>query len=151
MDETQRGWVVASIAIVVASTVVYVIYALTDPKGPRGASTIGIIFGIIGFGFMIFAALLGARKRVPIWRLGRAQAWMRGHLWLGLLSLPMILFHGGFHFGGTLTSVLMWLLIITVVSGVFGAALQHFVPRVMTTDVKLETSYDEIGNVRKRS
>jgi hypothetical protein len=98
---------------------------------------------------MIFAALLGARKRVPTWRIGRAQAWMRGHLWLGLLSLPVILFHGGFHFGGTLTSVLMWLLIITVVSGVFGAALQHYVPRVMTTDVKLETIYGEIGNVRK--
>jgi hypothetical protein len=98
---------------------------------------------------MIFAALLGARKRVPTWRIGRAQGWMRGHLWLGFLSLPMILFHGGFHFGGTLTSVLLWLLILTVVSGVFGAALQHFVPRVMTTDIKLETIYDEIENVRK--
>ena len=73
---------------------------------------------------------------------------MRGHLWLGMLSLPVILFHGGFHFGGTLTSVLMWLLIVTVASGLFGAALQHYVPRVMTGDVKLETIYDEIGNVR---
>ena len=74
---------------------------------------------------------------------------MRGHLWLGLLSLPMILLHGGFHFGGTLTRVLMWLLMTTVVSGLFGAALQHYVPRVMTSDVKLETIYDEIANVRK--
>jgi hypothetical protein len=148
MDETQRGWVVASIAILAASTAVYVIYALTDPKGPRGASTIGIIFGIIGFGFMIFAALLGARKRVPIWRLGRAQAWMRGHLWLGLLSLPIILFHGAFRFGGTLTRVLMWMLIVTVVSGIFGAVLQNYVPRIMTSDVPLETIYAEIGNVR---
>jgi hypothetical protein len=60
----------------------------------------------------------------------------------------MIFFHGGFHFGGTLTRVLMWLLIITVFSGVFGAVLQHYVPRVMTSDVPLETIYDEIGNVR---
>jgi hypothetical protein len=73
---------------------------------------------------------------------------MRGHLWLGFLSLPMILFHGGFHFGGTLTRVLMWLLIITVFSGVFGAVVQHYVPRVMTSDVPLETIYDEIGRVR---
>lgn len=130
-------------------TVVYVVYAMHAPEGPRGGSAMGLTFGVIGFAFMIFAALLGARKRVPTWRIGRAQAWMRGHLWLGLLSLPVILFHGGFHFGGTLTRVLMWLLIITVVSGVFGAALQHYVPRVMTTDVKLETIYDEIGNVRK--
>jgi hypothetical protein len=73
---------------------------------------------------------------------------MRGHLWLGLLSLPAILFHGGFHFGGTLTSALMWLLIVTVLSGLCGAALQHYLPRVMTSDVKLETIYDEISNVR---
>jgi len=97
---------------------------------------------------MMFAALLGARKRVPTWRVGRAQAWMRGHLWLGFLALPMILFHGGFHFGGTLTSLLMWLLIITVFSGVFGAALQHYIPRMMTSDAPLETIYDEIGRVR---
>jgi len=42
----------------------------------------------------------------------------------------------------------MWLLIITVSSGVFGAVLQHYIPRVMTSDVPLETIYDEIGNVR---
>ena len=148
MDATQRGWVWLSLGIFVVSAVVYVVYALNTPAGPRGGSAMGLAFGIVGFAFMIFAALLGARKRVPTWRLGRAQAWMRGHLWLGLLSLPLILFHGGFHFGGTLTRVLMWLLIITVASGLFGAVLQHFVPRMMTTDVPLETIYDEIANVR---
>jgi len=42
----------------------------------------------------------------------------------------------------------MWLLIITVFSGVFGATLQHYIPRKMTCDVPLETIYDEIGRVR---
>jgi len=149
IDKTQRGWAIASLITLAAFTAVYAAYATNAPSGPRGGSALGLTFGVIGFGFMIFAALLGARKRVPTWRIGRAQAWMRGHLWLGLLSLPVILFHGGFHFGGTLTSVLMWLLIITVVSGVFGASLQHYVPRLMTNDVKLETIYDEIGNVQK--
>ncbi len=148
MDATQRSWAWLSLGVFVASAAVYLFYAHNAPAGPRGGSTIGLAFGIVGFAFMIFAALLGARKRVPTWRLGRAQAWMRGHLWLGLLSLPLILFHGGFHFGGALTRVLMWLLMITVGSGLFGAVLQHFVPRIMTTDVPLETIYDEIANVR---
>ena len=148
MDKTQRGWALASLTILAISAPVYVLYSFESPQGPLGGSTVGLTFGVIGFGFMMFAALLGARKRVPTWRVGRAQAWMRGHLWLGFLALPMILFHGGFHFGGTLTRVLMWLLIVTVFSGVFGAALQHYVPRVMTSDVPLETIYDEIGNVR---
>lgn len=148
IDRTHRAWAIASLAILALSSIVYVVDALYATQGPRGGSVIGLLFGIIGFGFMIFAALLGARKRVPTWRMGRARAWMRGHLWLGLLTLPMILFHGGFHFGGTLTRLLMWLLIITVASGVFGAALQHYIPRVMTSDVPLETIYDEIGHVR---
>jgi hypothetical protein len=148
MDQTQRGWAVASLVILALGSVVYVLYAMQTPQGPRGGSAVGLAFGIVGFAFMIFAALLGARKRVPTWRVGRAQAWMRGHLWLGFLALPLILFHGGFHFGGTLPRVLMWLLIITVFSGVFGATLQHYVPRMMTTEVPLETIYDEIGRVR---
>jgi hypothetical protein len=148
MDSTQRGWAIVSLAIFAVSAVVYVFHAFTSPQGPRGGSAIGLLFGSIGFAFMLFAAFLGARKRVPTWRIGRAQAWMRGHLWLGFLALPMILFHSGFHFGGTLTRVLMWLLIITVLSGVFGAALQHYVPRTMTSEVPLETIYDEIAHVR---
>jgi hypothetical protein len=148
MDRTQRGWAIASVVILAASAVVYVLYAFNSLPGPRGGSAVGLAFGVIGFAFMIFAVLLGARKRVPTWRIGRAQAWMRGHLWLGFLALPMILFHSGFHFGGTLTRVLMWLLTITVFSGVFGAALQHYVPGVMTSDAPLETIYDQISHVR---
>lgn len=149
MDSTQRTWFFASVAIFAVSIVIYIPYALTASRGPAGGSAVGLAFGIVGFAFMIFAAALGARKRVPTWRLGRAQAWMRGHLWLGFLALPLILFHGGFHFGGTLTQILMWLLIITVASGAFGAALQHYLPQTMTKEVPLETIYDEIGHVRR--
>jgi len=149
IDRTQRGWAVASLVTLAIAALSYVIYAQQAAAGPRGGSAMGLVFGSLGFAFMLFAALLGARKRVPTWRLGRAQSWMRGHLWLGLLSLPLILFHGGFHFGGTLTRVLMWLLIITVASGVFGAALQNYVPRIMTSEVPLETIYAEIAGVQK--
>jgi hypothetical protein len=149
IDRTQRNWFVVSIAILVVATVIYVPYARSSPHGPSGASALGLMYGIVGFAFMIFAGLLAPRKKFPVWRLGSAQAWMRGHLWLGLLSLPLILFHGGFRFGGPLTTALMVLLIIVVGSGVFGAALQHYMPTVMTVEVPLETIFDQIE--RRRS
>src|SRR5712671_470580 len=145
LDRTQRGWALGSLGIFAAAVAVYLFGIWISPVGARGGSGIGLFFGVVGFGFMICAAALGARKRVPTWRLGRAKAWMKGHLWLGLLSLPLILFHGGFHFGGTLTRVLMWLLIATVASGVYGAVLQNFIPKKMTVDIPLETIYDEIS------
>jgi len=148
IDESHRMWLIGSVLILGASTAVYVLYALSAPHGPRGGSPLGLVFGIVGFGFMIYAGLLGARKKVPIWRLGRAQAWMRGHLWLGFLALPLILFHGGFHSGGPLTTILLWLLILTVASGLYGAILQHYLPRIMFERVPMESIYDEIDRLR---
>jgi hypothetical protein len=148
IDHTHRKWLAASLIILGAATAVYIPYALHSPSGPSGGSAIGLTFGIVGSAFMVFAGLLAGRKKVPVWRLGRAQTWMRGHLWLGLLSLPIIFFHAGFRFGGPLTSVLMVLLVIVVASGIFGALLQHYLPNVMTVQVPSETIFEQIDHVR---
>jgi hypothetical protein len=148
IDRTHKGWLVASLAILGVSLLLYGFYRVPFATGSMGGTALGLAFGSVGFAFMIFAALLGARKRVPVYRFGRAQTWMRGHLWLGLLSLPIILFHSGFRYGHGLTAWLMTLLIAVVASGVFGAALQHYMPRVMTREVTMETIYEEIGHVR---
>jgi hypothetical protein len=150
IDATHRKWLVASLIILGVATFIYIAYAASSPAGPSGGSATGLTFGIVGFGFMIFSGLLAARKKVAIWRLGRAQTWLRGHLWLGLLSLPMIFFHAGFQFGGVLTRVLMILLILVVASGLFGAALQHYLPRLMTSEVPMETIFEQIDHVREQ-
>jgi hypothetical protein len=148
IDHTHKKWFVGSLIGLAVATAVYVPYALRSPAGAKGGSVLGLTYGSVGSAFMLFAGLLGARKKFPIWRVGRAQSWMRGHLWLGFLSFPLILFHGGFHFGGTLTSVLMWLFIIVFASGIFGAALQHFLPRITTEQLPMETIYEQIDRVR---
>lgn len=148
IDRTHKSWLVASLVIFGVSLLTYGLYRVPPSNGSIGGTAMGLAFGSVGFAFMIFAALLGARKRVPVYRLGRAQTWMRGHLWLGLLSFPLILFHSGFRYGHGLTSLLMTLLIIVVASGLFGAALQHYMPRAMTREVPMETIYEEIGHVR---
>ena len=148
IDETHRSWLIASLAILGVSILLYGVYRDSSSGTSMGGTALGLAFGGVGLAFMIFAALLGARKKVPVWRVGRAQTWMRGHLWLGLLSLPLIVLHSGFRYGHGLTAVLMTLLIIVVASGIFGAALQHYMPRVMTREVPMETIYEEIGHVR---
>ena len=105
IDHTHRKWFVGSVAGLAVATAVYIPYSLHSPQGARGGSALGLTYGIAGFLFMLFAGLLGLRKKVPVWRVGHAQSWMRGHLWLGILSFPLIVFHGGFHFGGPLTGV----------------------------------------------
>jgi hypothetical protein len=148
IDKTHRGWLIVSTALALASTLLYVRYAVQAPSGPSGGSGPGLAFGIAGYALMLYAGLLGARKKVPTWRIGRAQTWMRGHLWFGTLSLLLILFHGGFAFRGPLTAVLMILFFIVIASGWIGALIQHFLPAIMTERVPLETIYEEIPHVR---
>src|SRR5205085_4593855 len=105
IDKTHRGWFCFTAIALALAVAAYVPYKLRGHVS--GGSTLGLIYGIAGFLPMLFAGLLSLRKKFPIWRIGRASTWMRGHLWLGILSFPLILLHGGFHFGGTLTRVLM--------------------------------------------
>ena len=148
IDQTHRKWFIGSVAGLAVATALYIPYGLQSSQGPRGGSALGLVYGSVGFAFMLFAGLLGLRKKFPVWRVGRAQTWMRGHLWLGLVSFPLILLHGGFHFGGLLTRVLMWLFVLVFASGVLGASLQHFMPRLQTAQLPLETIYEQIDRVR---
>ncbi len=150
IDHTHRKWCFGSLVGLAIAAAVYVPYSLRSPQGPRGGSALGLIYGGVGFAFMLFAGLLGLRKKFPVWRLGRAQTWMRAHLWLGFASFPLILLHGGFHFGGLLTKVLIWLFTFVFVSGLLGALLQHFLPRLHTAQLPLETIYEQIDRVRNQ-
>ncbi|MDE3196680.1 MAG: hypothetical protein KGN84_10070 [Acidobacteriota bacterium] len=150
IDQTHRKWAVAAITFLTLAVIAYFPYALFYPGGPSGNTVPGLVYGILGYGMMLFAGLLGARKKRPLWRVGRAKVWMRGHLWLGILSLPMILFHGAFQARGPLTIVMLTLLIIVVLSGITGAALQHYMPRRIMAAVELETIYEQIPVVREQ-
>lgn len=150
IDQSHRPWAFFSITFLTIAVIAWVPYALFYPGGPNGNTWPGLIYGALGYFMMLYAGLMGARKRVPLWRIGRAKTWMRGHLWLGALSFPMILLHSGFLARGPLTMVLMTLLVITVLSGITGALLQHFIPKRLTASVQLETIYEQIPEVREQ-
>jgi hypothetical protein len=149
IDRSHRSWALGSALALTLAAVVYIPYASGDVPA-RGGSPLGLAYGIAGFGAMAIVTLLSLRKRFPIWRIGRTQAWMRAHLWLGALSLPLILLHAGFLSGHGLTSVLMWLFLVVYASGIFGAWLQHTVPGRIMRDVPMETIYDQIARVREQ-
>jgi F0F1-type ATP synthase membrane subunit b/b' len=151
IERSHRSWLIGSMIVLAVGVLLYVPYSLRSVDGVSGGSGPGLAYGILGFAMMIFAGLLGARKRVRTWRLGRATWWMRGHLWIGFLSFPFILFHGGFQIGnGALSRALMILFFIVFVSGILGALLQHFMPKMMTERIPMETIYDQIDHVENQ-
>jgi hypothetical protein len=115
-----------------------------------GGTPLGLIFGTVSFAIFIFAVLLGARKKLPTLRIGHVQWWLRGHIWLTLLTVPLILLHCGFHLGGPMTTLLMWLYAIVMLSGVYGLFLQNRLPTSMKENLPAEIVYEQIPNIRRQ-
>jgi hypothetical protein len=139
IDRSHLSWALFSGISLIAGTVLYVSYAMHTPSGPSGGSAVGLLFGVLGTSMMLFAGLLAARKSVRVRRLGSAQFWLKGHLWLGTLCIPFILFHAGFGWGGFLEQLLWCTLALVAGSGFFGLAVQQFLPRLLWNQTPLET------------
>jgi hypothetical protein len=139
---------IGTILVLIASAAAYAIHAARTPGGPRGDSWLGLTLGVAAALMILYAGFLGLRKKVLLLRIGTVTWWMRGHLWLGALALPLALMHGAFSFGGPLTTVLMWLLIVVVVSGIVGAMLQHALPGMMTAQVQREHTHEQAEQIR---
>lgn len=151
IDRSQKGWATFTLVAFLLATGYFAFYyhKATLPGGPGWSSQswTGLGYGIVGFGLMIFCGLLGIRRRVRIWRLGKGQSWLRAHIWLGLLAFPLIYFHAGMRFGYGLTFWLMILFIIVLVSGILGVVLQNVLPSALLVRVPAEATYEQIPNV----
>jgi hypothetical protein len=113
-----------------------------------GGTPVGLIFGAVSFAIFIFGALLSLRKRVVLWPIGSVQRWLRAHIWLTLLTIPLVLLHSGFRLGGPMTTLLMVFYSVVMVSGIYGLFLQNRMPRVMQERLPAETVYEQIPHIR---
>ncbi len=141
-------WVVASLAVTALSVLWFVAACLGQADWPGGSSAPGFTFGVAGGVICLFEFLLWPRKSwFRAWRLGRTMTWMRAHIWLGLLAVPLLVLHTGFRWGGPLSAILMGLFLVVVASGVWGLVMQQFLPRRMLENIPAETIYSQIDHV----
>jgi hypothetical protein len=115
-----------------------------------GGTPLGLSFGTISLAIFIFAALLSLRKKIPLWRVGTVQRWLRAHIWLTLLTIPLVVLHSGFRLGGPMTTLLMAFYAIVMVSGIYGLFLQHLMPRLMKERLPAETVFEQIPHIRSQ-
>src|SRR5207248_6319837 len=85
-----------------------------------------------------------------LWRLGTVQAWLRAHIWVTLLTIPLVILHTGFRLGGPMTTFLIVLYGVVMGSGIYGLALQHYVPKLMKERLPAEAVYEQIPFIRSQ-
>jgi hypothetical protein len=75
---------------------------------------------------------------------------LRAHIWLTILTIPLVILHSGFRLGGPMTTFLMVLYAIVMVSGFYGLFLQHVMPRLMKERLPAETVFEQIPHIRSQ-
>jgi len=96
-------------------------YALQDPQEPpNGGTALGYTLGTLGALLIVWLAWFGVRKRQYSSTAGTVQGWLSAHVYLGLALILVVLLHSGFQFGMNVHTLALVLMILVVLSGIFG-------------------------------
>ncbi len=116
-----------------------------------GGSFSGLVCGFAAGSVIVFEMLLWPRKAFRRLRLIPAKYWLAAHIWFGIASLPLAIVHTGFHFGGWLPTTFLTLFVLTIISGLYGLAVQNILPRWMLRNLPSETIYNQIDYVSEQT
>lgn len=148
IDSTHRKWIITCGVLAAAAVIGHRVAAIYWPTPLYGGTFVGLWYGIAGALLILFAGLLAAHRKLPVRRwLGARKSWLKGHVWLGLLSVVFVVCHTNYSWGGVLETVL-WIVFLSVLfTGIIGVLAQQLLPRVLTARVIYEAPYEQIPHL----
>ncbi|MET0137808.1 MAG: hypothetical protein ABW192_05435, partial [Sphingobium sp.] len=110
-------------------------YLLVDVK-PRhnGGSWYGYTLGTVGVGLILWLTALGVRKRTMTPGRWSLKAWTSAHVYLGLSLTVIGTLHTGFQLGWNVHTLAWSLMMLVIVSGMFGIAVYAALPSALSTN-----------------
>lgn len=137
-----RWWKIA-IGIAVVS---FATYFLIDVE-PRhnGGSWYGYTMGTIGLALILWLTLLGVRKRAMTPGRWSLKAWTSAHVYLGLSLIVIGTLHAGFQFGWNVHTLAWALMMLVILSGLFGIYVYATLPKALSAN-----RYDEDGAITEK-
>ena len=125
-------------------------YALIDVQ-PRhnGGSWYGYTLGTIGALLILWLTVLGIRKRAMTRGRWSLKAWTSAHVYLGLSLIVIATLHAGFQFGWNVHTLAYALMMIVIVSGIYGVSVYASLPKQLSDNAAEMTRPQMIDAVDK--
>jgi len=108
-----------------------------------GSSWFGYISGTIGAGLIVWLACLGIRKRAMTNDAWSLKAWVSAHVYLGLSLIVIATLHSGLQFGWNIHTLAYALMLLVILSGVFGIIVYAKIPPILS-DNRGETTQKQM-------
>lgn len=125
-------WLKAALVLCVVAGLAY---ALADGQPrPNGGTWLGYTLGTLGAGLIVWLALLGLRKRTMTRGAWSLKAWTSAHVYLGLALIVVATLHTGFQLGWNVHTLAYMLMLLVIVSGVFGTVVYSVLPTVLSSN-----------------
>lgn len=139
-------WAKVSILL---SLFVIVSYMLVDvtPR-PNGGSWYGYTLGTIGVGLILWLTALGYRKRRMTTGRWSLKAWTSAHVYLGLSLIVIGTMHSGFQFGWNVHTLAWVLMMLVILSGLFGIWVYATLPQALSSNREEMTQTQMLEGVR---
>lgn len=114
----------------IVSLLTAIVYLLVDVQ-PRhnGGSWLGYLLGTIGAGLIVWLSLLGIRKRAMTRGRWSLKAWTSAHVYLGLALIVFATLHTGFQFGLNVHTLAYALMMLVILSGLYGICVYGLLPQ----------------------
>lgn len=109
----------------------------------NGGSWYGYLLGTVATLLVLWLTALGIRKRAITAGRWSLKSWTSAHVYLGLCVLLLATLHAGFQFGWNLHTLAYALMVIVVLTGIWGIYLYASIPRRMS-DNRAETTQSEM-------
>ncbi len=120
-----------AVLISTLSIAAYIIYSPAAQQPYNGGTWLGYTFGGIGTALILWLMWLGIRKRSYASRFGSLQAWVSAHVYLGVALVFIVTLHTGFQFGFNVHTLSYLLMILVVISGIYGVFAYLWYPQRM--------------------
>ncbi len=119
----------------IVSAVCLIAYLAADVRPrPNGGSWIGYTLGTIGAGLIVWLSLLGIRKRAITPGKWSLKAWTSAHVYLGLSLIVVATLHTGFQLGWNVHTLAYVLMMLVIVSGLFGVWAYVTLPPALSSN-----------------
>jgi hypothetical protein len=124
----------AKMALGISVTLI-IAYLLIDVE-PRhnGGSWLGYTLGTAGVGLILWLTMLGVRKRAMTPGRWSLKGWTSAHVYLGLSLVVIGTLHTGFQLGWNVHTLAWVLMMIVIVTGIFGISVYGVLPRQLSTN-----------------
>jgi hypothetical protein len=125
-------------------------YALIDVQPrPNGGSWYGYVLGTISALLILWLAMIGVRKRAITSGRWSLKAWTSAHVYLGLSLVIIATLHTGFQFGWNVHTLAYVLMMLVILSGVYGIAVYSTLPKRLSDSSAEFTRPQMLGAIEK--